>query len=92
MTHHEEIITKIRAMTEKNIAYAAAHADEINAKIEANRTDAENKIAQILDEAKHAVKRSYSVYDGFRSRIANAASSSEQFETAVIRLARTLGI
>lgn len=92
MTHHEKILERIRNITAQGIAYATAHAEEIDARIAADKAESENKLAQILDEAKTAIKHSWSVYEGFRNRISAAASSAEQYEASIIKLARVLGI
>lgn len=92
MTNHDEILERIREITAQGKAYAIAHADEIEARITAAENESENKLAQILEEAKTAVKHSWSVYESFKNRISAAAVNSDQYETSIIRLTRILDI
>lgn len=92
MTRHEEIMNKIKAITENGIAYARAHENEIEAKRAQAAAESETKISAILANAERASKHSWTVYNNFRNQISAAASSSEQYETAIIRLTRVLGV
>lgn len=89
---HTEIMEKIKAITEKGIAYANAHADEIESRKSQAIADAETKIAQILANAKKAVKHSWHVYESFKAQISAVASNSEQYEIAITQLTRILNI
>lgn len=89
---HAEIMKKIKAITEKGIAYANAHADEIENRKSQAVADAETKITQILTNAKKAVKHSWRVYESFKAQISAAASNSEQYEIAITQLTRILSV
>lgn len=89
---HTEFMAKINAITERGIAYANAHAEEIAAEKAQKAADSETKISKILADAEKAAKRSWGVYESFKTQISAVASSSEQYEAAIIRLTRVLGI
>lgn len=89
---HNDIMAKIREITERGIAYARAHADEIESRTAQDEAESESKIAAILTNAENAVKHSWSVYESFKSQISAAASSSNQYKTAIIKLTRILGV
>ena len=89
---HEQILAKIREITAQGIAYAEAHAEEIAASKAADKAMSEQKLAQILNEAKNAVKHSWAVYESFKNRISAVASSAEQYEASVIKLTKILGV
>lgn len=92
MTRHEEIMAKIKAITENGKAYAHAHADEIESRRQAAVEESETKISKILADAERAVKHSWNVYESFKAQISSVASNSAQYETAIIRLTRVLGV
>lgn len=89
---HSEVIERIRTITARSRAYAIEHAEEIKQRQEENARNSENFIAEILLDAKNAVKHSWSIYEIFRSRISTAASNSEQYEIAIQRLASILEV
>lgn len=89
---HAQIMERIKAITDNGIAYARAHADEIEARRTHAAAESEARIAGILANAENAVKHSWQVFESFKSQISTAASGSEQYETAIVKLTRILGV
>lgn len=89
---HADFMAKINAITVQGIAYAAEHADEIKQRQEKSTRNSDKLITTILSDAKNAVKKSWTVYENFKSRISVAAANSEQYEIAIQKLAAILNV
>ncbi len=89
---HSEIMSKIKEITEKGMAYAREHAEEIKRAQEENTAKADTKIAQILLDAKNAPKHSWSTYESFKSQIASVGASCMQYENAIRNLVTILDV
>ena len=89
---HTDFMAKINAITAQGIAYAAEHADEIKQRQEESTRNSDKLITTILSDAKNAVKKSWTVYENFKSRISVAAANSEQYEIAIQKLAAILNV
>ena len=89
---HTEFMKRINEITQRGIAYAEAHAEEIKQAKRDSEIRAAAKITAVLDNAADAVKHSYYVYENFKNSISALAANSEQYETAVRKLAAILEI
>lgn len=89
---HTEFMKRINEITERGMAYALSHADEIKQEKAAAKTRAAAKIADVLSNAENAAKHSYNVYESFKNSVSTLAVDSEQYETAVKRLAAILEV
>lgn len=87
----DEIRTGIKAYCEEMIDFTIKYASSIETPVKSD-SQSDTSIAQILSRAKSAAKRSLAVYERFRQDIANAAVTSQQYETAIQSLANTLKI
>lgn len=84
---HSEIVKRIHAITEKGKAYARTHANEIKV-AQASCEEIDNIIAS----AACSRKKSWSIYESFKNKIANAANSAEEYDSAVCKLANVLDL
>ena len=88
----EEIYREIDRVCQKMMSYTAIHSenkDEIRAE---SIRQSDKLISMILNSAKSAVKRSYRVYESFRVQLANSATTSDQYTTAIRKLADILKV
>lgn len=82
----DEIINEIHKICD------AAASESYDTKYVVHKPDSDTMISRILSDAKKAAKRSMSIYESFRSQIADAASTHTQYENAIRQLAGILRV
>lgn len=90
--NREDIMSRIAEITARGIAYATEHADEIEQANKKSEIESENNIAKILASAKNATKKSWSIYESFKTQISCIATSGKQYEFAIRDLCSILKV